>query len=165
MENKLEYILTLIHMDTKDVLKNPNLQRVVVNSKNSLITIFLETSNMFTLKTYLEFTKKMNSYFNTSIILKVKNLGDKSLYLDDYFKYFLPKYITYFKERLKINGENNNYVVVYNQGEFREINNYLEDINKELVNLGYNEITVYLDETERSNVQKLIHDNLDNLSV
>ena len=165
MENKLEYILTLIHMDTNEELKNAKLQRVVVNSKNSLITIFLETSNMFTLKTYLEFIEKMNSYFNTSIILKVKNLGDKSLYLDDYFKYFLPKYITYFKERLKINGENNNYVVVYNQGEFREINNYLEDINKELVNLGYNELTVYLDETERSNVQKLIHDNLDNLSV
>ena len=37
MENKLEYFLELIHMDKKEEFINTKLQRVIVNSKDSII--------------------------------------------------------------------------------------------------------------------------------
>ena len=164
MENKLEYFLELIHMDKKEEFINTKLQRVIVNSKDSIITIFLETTELIEPKLYFELKQKMENYFQSNIEIKINNLGDKSLYLDEYYKMFLPKYINYFQDRLKINGENNNYIVVYNQGELKQVNDYLKEINNHLTNLGFNPLTVYLDEEERVEIQKLIQDNLDNIN-
>ncbi len=164
MENKLEYFLELIHMDKKEEFINTKLQRVIVNSKDSIITIFLETTELIEPKLYFELKQKMENYFQSNIEIKINNLGDKSLYLDEYYKMFLPKYINYFQDRLKINGENNNYIVVYNQGELKQVNDYLKEINTHLTNLGFNPLTVYLDEEERVEIQKLIQDNLDNIN-
>ena len=164
MENKLEYFLELIHMDKKEEFINTKLQRVIVNSKDSIITIFLETTELIEPKLYFELKQKMENYFQSNVEIKINNLGDKSLYLDEYYKMFLPKYITYFQDRLKINGENNNYIVVYNQGELKQVNDYLKEINYHLTNLGFNHLTVYLDEEERVEIQKLIQDNLDNIN-
>src|SRR5574344_293585 len=104
MENKLEYFLELIHMDKKEEFINTKLQRVIVNSKDSIITIFLETTELIEPKLYFELKQKMKNYFQSNIEIKINNLGDKSLYLDEYYKMFLPKYINYFQDRLKING-------------------------------------------------------------
>lgn len=135
MENKLEYFLTLIHLDDIEEFKNTKLLRVIVNSKDSLITIFLETEIMISVNNYLKLKSQMESYFNSKVEIRINNLGDKSLYLEDYFKNFLPEYGKCFQDRLKINGDNNNYIVAYNQGEERELNNYLKSINTNLVNL------------------------------
>ena len=163
MENKLEYFLELIHMDKKEEFINTKLQRVIVNSKDSIITIFLETTELIEPKLYFELKQKMENYFQSNIEIKINNLGDKSLYLDEYYKMFLPKYINYFQDRLKINGENNNYIVVYNQGELKQVNDYLKEINSHLTNLGFNPLTVYLVEVERVEIQNLIQDNLVNI--
>ena len=123
MENKLEYFLTLIHLDNIEEFKNTKLLRVIVNNKDSLITIFLETERMISVDNYLKLKDQMENYFNSKVEIRINNLGDKSLYLEEYFKNFLPEYGKYFQDRLKINGDNNNYIVAYNQGEEREINN------------------------------------------
>ena len=165
MENKLEYFLTLIHLDDIEEFKNTKLLRVIVNNKDSLITIFLETEIMISVNNYLKLKSQMENYFNSKVEIRINNLGDKSLYLEDYFKNFLPEYGKYFQDRLKINGDNNNYIVAYNQGEERELNNYLKSINTNLVNLGYNPLTVFVDEENRANVRKMINDNLANIEV
>lgn len=165
MENKLEYFLTLIHLDDIEEFKNTKLLRVIVNNKDSLITIFLETEIMISVNNYLKLKSQMENYFNSKVEIRINNLGDKSLYLEDYFKNFLPEYGKYFQDRLKINGDNNNYIVAYNQGEERELNNYLKSININLVNLGYNPLTVFVDEENRVNVRKMINDNLANIEV
>ena len=121
MENKLEYFLTLIHLDNIEEFKNTKLLRVIVNNKDSLITIFLETERMISVDNYLKLKDQMENYFNSKVEIRINNLGDKSLYLEEYFKNFLPEYGKYFQDRLKINGDNNNYIVAYNQGEEREI--------------------------------------------
>ena len=54
MENKLEYFLELIHMDKKEEFINTKLQIVIVNSKDSIITIFLETTELIEPKLYFE---------------------------------------------------------------------------------------------------------------
>ena len=63
MENKLEYFLELIHMDKKEEFINTKLQRVIVNSKDSIITIFLETTELIEPKLYFELKQKMENYF------------------------------------------------------------------------------------------------------
>ena len=165
MENKLEYFLTLIHLDNIEEFKNTKLLRVIVNNKDSLITIFLETERMISVDNYLKLKDQMENYFNSKVEIRINNLGDKSLYLEEYFKNFLPEYGKYFQDRLKINGDNNNYIVAYNQGEEREINNYLKGINTNLVNLGYNPLTVFVDEENRANIRKMINENLTNIEV
>ena len=165
MENKLEYFLTLIHLDNIEEFKNTKLLRVIVNNKDSLITIFLETERMISVDNYLKLKDQMENYFNSKVEIRINNLGDKSLYLEEYFKKFLPEYGKYFQDRLKINGDNNNYIVAYNQGEEREINNYLKGINTNLVNLGYNPLTVFVDEENRANIRKMINENLTNIEV
>ncbi len=165
MENKLEYFLTLIHLDNIEEFKNAKLLRVIVNNKDSLITIFLETERMISVDNYLKLKDQMENYFNSKVEIRINNLGDKSLYLEEYFKNFLPEYGKYFQDRLKINGDNNNYIVAYNQGEEREINNYLKGINTNLVNLGYNPLTVFVDEENRANIRKMINENLTNIEV
>ena len=165
MENKLEYFLTLIHLDNIEEFKNTKLLRVIVNNKDSLITIFLETEIMISVDNYLKLKDQMENYFNSKVEIRINNLGDKSLYLEEYFKNFLPEYGKYFQDRLKINGDNNNYIVAYNQGEEREINNYLKGINTNLVNLGYNPLTVFVDEENRANIRKMINENLTNIEV
>ena len=165
MENKLEYFLTLIHLDNIEEFKNTKLLRVIVNNKDSLITIFLETERMISVDNYLKLKDQMENYFNSKVEIRINNLGDKSLYLEEYFKNFLPEYGKYFQDRLKINGDNNNYIVAYNQGEEREINNYLKGINTNLVNLGYNPLTIFVDEENRANIRKMINENLTNIEV
>ena len=64
MENKLEYFLTLIHLDNIEEFKNTKLLRVIVNNKDSLITIFLETERMISVDNYLKLKDQMENYFN-----------------------------------------------------------------------------------------------------
>ena len=120
---------------------------------------------MISVDNYLKLKDQMENYFNSKVEIRINNLGDKSLYLEEYFKNFLPEYGKYFQDRLKINGDNNNYIVAYNQGEEREINNYLKGINTNLVNLGYNPLTVFVDEENRANIRKMINENLTNIEV
>ncbi len=161
MESTFEKFLDTIHFDEekKEKYEKINLKRVTVNNKKNIITIYLSTEAMITLDDYLDLKKKIEEYFNCKTIIYIENLGDKSLYLNEYFKHFLPEYVGYFKDRLKINGSNNNYIVVFNRGEEKQINEYLNDINLQLEILGYNKLTIYLDEEEREEVQKLINED------
>ena len=167
MENKLEQFLNIIHMDINiiDNFKDVFLKKVVVSKQNDLIKIYLTTKLMITLKDYQELKTRTKEFFNSNILIYIENLGDKSLYLNDYYNYFLPKYITYFSDRLKINGEKNNYVVVYNHAEFNQLNEYLKDISENLENLGYNPITIYQDEDQRENVLTLINQEIKDIDI
>ena len=160
-ENKLEHFLDIIHMDKTNLeeLKNTVLKKVVVSRKNDYIAIYLSSQKMFPLNIYKELKTRIKEFFHSNILIYVENLGDKNLYLEDYFKYFLPSYVSYFENRLNINASNN-YIVVYNHGEFRQIDEYLNEINKNLEMLGYLPLTVYQNEGERENVLKLIQDEI-----
>ena len=167
MENKLLEFLQIIHMEC-DVIKkfqNVKLIKVIIKTKDSLIAIFLETNLMIPLDLYLELKTRLEEYFHSNILINIKNTGDKSLYLNDYFKYFLPKYVKYLDERLKINGNNNNYITVYNNAEYKQINEYLKEINDNLERIGYNQLSILEDENLRDNVLKIINDNKEKVEV
>jgi len=167
MESKLEHFLNIIHMDKtiQEKFRNILVKKVVVSKKNDYIAIFLSTNEMISLNNYLELKTRTLEFFNSNILIYIENLGDKSLYLEDYFKYFLPSYISYFSDRLKINGANNNYIVVYNHAEYMQIDEYLEEINKNLGMLGFNKLTIYEDELERESVKKLINENITDIDI
>jgi hypothetical protein len=120
---------------------------------------------MITFDDYQELKTRTHEFFNSHILIYIENFGDKSLYLNEYYNYFLPKYISYFKDRLKINGEKNNYIVVYNNAEYNQLNEYLNEINKNLQMIGYNEITIYQDEEQRENVLSMINENIKDINV
>ena len=73
MENKLEYFLTLIHLDNIEEFKNTKLLRVIVNNKDSLITIFLETERMISVDNYLKLKDQMENYFNSKVEIRINN--------------------------------------------------------------------------------------------
>ncbi len=162
---KLDYLLNTIHISNLDKFKNVKLQRVVVNSKDSVITIFLETNLMLDVDIYQELEQKLNDYFQTNVCLYINNLGDKSLYLEDYYHYFLKKSELYFRNRLKINGSNNNYIVVYNHAEYVQMANILKELNEKLERVGYKALEIYQDDEERSQIQKLIAEDIKNIDV
>ena len=96
MEDKLVNFLNIIHMD-KDIqeqFRGVLLKKVVVSKSQDYIAIFLSTNKMISIETYLELKTRTHDFFNSNISINIENNGDKSLYLDEYFKYFLPKYIT-----------------------------------------------------------------------
>ena len=163
MGEELEKLLETIHMDINDQLKYKDvfLKKVNVNNKNNLITLYLSTENMLPLEDYQRLETEFKKFFNSKVLIYIENLGNKSLYLDEYFKFFLPKYISYFENRLKINGSNNNYLVVYNHGEEKQLEEYLKEINENLVRVGYSPLTIYQDEDGRSEVAKLINEDIE----
>ena len=158
-DSKLENFLNIIHMEMREDLKDVFLKKVIVNKEKERIKVFLECSTMISLDSYLALKDSFESYFNSSVFLFIVNNGNRSLYLDEYFKYFLPSYIDYFQDRLKVNGENNNYVVVYNHGEQKQLEEYLEEINTKLKSVGYLEISILLDEESRKETVKQIADD------
>ena len=106
METTFEKFLDMIHMNQDKYTNYQDLKliKVKINSKKNLINLFLEASTMLDLESFKGLLEKTKEYFNSNVFINIKNLGDKSLYLEDYFKYFLPKYISYFNDRLKVNG-------------------------------------------------------------
>ena len=163
-DKKLEKLLNTIHIDI-DNYKTVLLDKVIINKKNNFIKVILSLNKMIDLNSYKEFYNKMKEYFNTDIYILIKNTGDKSLFLNDYFEYFLPYKINYLKDRLKINGNNNNYVIVYNKGEKENLEKCLEDINNKLNNVGYESINIFLDEEERTNIVKQIEAETNNIDL
>ena len=164
IDEKLEKLLQMIHIESNEY-KDVSLKKIIISKKNNLIKIYLVVKTMIKLETYLELNEKLKNYFNSNILIYIENTGDKSLYLQEYYEYFLPKYISYFKDRLKINGNNNNYIVIFNHGEENQLNIYFEDINNNLERLGYNKLNSYLDEEEGSNVLKQIKSEINNIDV
>ncbi len=162
METTFEKFLDMIHMNQDKYTNYQDLKliKVKINSKKNLINLFLEASTMLDLESFKGLLEKTKEYFNSNVFINIKNLGDKSLYLEDYFKYFLPKYISYFNDRLKVNGENNNYIVVYNHGEEVQLNEYLKEINTNLESLSYAPLYIFQDEYERIGVQSLINESI-----
>lgn len=161
MTNTLDKVLKIIHMDEDKIKNYENLElmKVKISNKKKLISLYLKTNKMIDLDSYIELEKKISEYFNSKVLINIENIGDKSLYLEDYYKYFLPKYIGYFIDRLKINS-GNNYIVVYNHGEEVQLNEYLENINANLERLGYNSLNIVHDEEERNNIQNLINEEI-----
>ena len=137
MEEMLEKFLNTIHMDEDKInnFQGFELIKVKINNKQNLINIFLKTDRMIDTENYKELEDRVKEYFNSKVLINIENTGDKSLYLEDYYKYFLPEYIGYFSDRLKVNGNNNNYIVVYNHGEETQLNEYLDLINNKMKQL------------------------------
>ena len=164
-DEKLEKLLTTIHMDNIKEFININLVKVVISKKKEEIKLYLKGNNMFSLECYKQLKTKMEEYFHSSVFIYFEIIKDKSLYLNDYYKYFLPKTISFFIDRLKINGNNNNYIVVYNQGEKQQIDTYLDNINNQLQKLGYEPLSVYLDLEEGKNILNQIKKETNNIEL
>ena len=114
----LEKFLNTIHMeDDINEYKDLELIKVKVSNKKNLVSLYLKTNEMINIESFKKLESGVSSYFNANTLINIENTGRKDLYLDDYYKYFLPKYISYFEDRLKVNGERNNYIVVFNHGE------------------------------------------------
>ena len=164
-DDKLEKILNTIHMDNIDEFSNITLKKVVISKKREEIKLVLAGNNIFSLDTYKLLKTKMEEYFHSSVFIYFENNKDKSLYLDEYYKYFLPKYISFFSDRLKINGNNNNYIVVYNSGEKKQLEEYLKDINNELNKLGFESLSIYLDEEEGNVILDQIKEETNHVDI
>ena len=164
-DDKLEKILNTIHMDNIDEFSNITLKKVVISKKREEIKLVLAGNNIFSLDTYKLLKTKMEEYFHSSVFIYFENNKDKSLYLDEYYKYFLPKYISFFSDRLKINGNNNNYIVVYNNGEKKQLEEYLKDINNELNKLGFESLSIYLDEEEGNVILDQIKEETNHVDI
>ncbi len=164
-DKKLEKFLNLIHIESLEEFKNVVLEKVIVSKKNNFIKVYLKVSEMISLESYLNLKTQIQEFFHSDSFIFINNIGDRSLYLKDYFEYFLPKYAVYFLDRLKINGNNNNYIVVFNRAEENQIKEYLESINDNLENLGYEKITIYLDELERKETIKKIEEEWENVEL
>ena len=164
-DDKLEKLLQMIHIDKLEEYNDLLLNKVIISKKNNLIKIYLTLENMININLYKELENKLKNYFNSNVEINIENKGLKSLYLKDYYEYFLPKYIDYFKDRLKVNGNNNNYIVIFNHGEEKQLNIYLKEINNNLKRLGYNELTVYLDEEERNVIREQIESDTNNVDI
>ena len=164
-DDKLEKILNTIHMDNIDEFSNIILKKVVISKKREEIKLVLSGNNIFSLDTYKLLKTKMEEYFHSSVFIYFENNKDKSLYLDEYYKYFLPKYISFFSDRLKINGNNNNYIVVYNSGEKKQLEEYLKDINNELNKLGFESLSIYLDEEEGNVILDQIKEETNHVDI
>ena len=105
---QLENFLTTIHFQGNlDKFKDISLKKVNVNTKKNIINIYLILKEMLPLEEYKNLEEQASLFFNSKVYINIENLGDKSLYLEDYFNYFLPITLKYFNERLKINGSNN----------------------------------------------------------
>ena len=164
-DDKLEKILNLIHMDNLNEFIDIKLKKVVISKKREEIKLFLIGNKMISLDNYKLLKTKMEEYFHSSVFIYFENKKDKSLYLNDYYNYYLPKYISFFSDRLKINGNNNNYVVVYNIGEKKQIEEYLKDINVNLQALGYEPIGVYLSEEEGREILNQIKEETNHVEI
>ena len=164
-DEKLINFLHLIHIDNIDSYKHLSLEKVVISKKKELIKMYLKGNNIFSLEDYLNLKTRMEEFFHSSVYIFFENLGDKSLYLKEYFNYFLPKQVSFLNERLKINGNNNNYIVVYNNGEKSQLDTYLEELNKKLVCLGYTPLYIYLDTEEGESILKKIQEETNEVNV
>ncbi|MBR3661129.1 MAG: PolC-type DNA polymerase III [Bacilli bacterium] len=162
---KLEKLLQMIHIDNVLAFKDLELEKVIISKKNNLIKLMLKTDTMIKLEDYIILKDQMKNYFNSNIQIFLENIGDKSLYLKDYYEYFLPNKISYFKDRLKINGNNNNYIVVFNNREEINLNEYLHEINEKLEMVGYNKVTSCLDEEAGKNILKQIENETNDIDV
>ncbi len=161
---QLENFLTTIHFQGNlDKFKDISLKKVNVNTKKNVINIYLILKEMLPLEEYKNLEEQASLFFNSKVYINIENLGDKSLYLEDYFNYFLPITLKYFNERLKINGSNNNFITVYNHGEYKQISEYLDEINNSLERLGYNKILIFEDDSKRENIVKLINEDIKNV--
>ena len=163
-DEKLEKLLQMIHKAPDEFL-SAILDKIIVSKQNNLIKIYLTLDSMIRLDTYIELNNKLKEYFNSNILIYIENTKDKSLYLSDYYEHFLPKCISYFKDRLKVNGNNNNYIVIFTHGEENGIKLYLDEINMNLERVGYNKISVYLDLDARNDVLKQIQEETNNIDV
>ncbi len=167
MENTMQKFLNTIYIskEEQEKYKNFTLKKVTVNNKQNTITLYLSTTVMFKVEDYQNLKTQIEKYFNSKVFIFVENTGDKSLYLEDFFKFFLPSYISYFADRLKINGENNNYIVVYNHGEIKQIEEYLKEININLERLGYNALTIYENVESRDEIVKMIDESINEIDI
>ena len=164
-DEKLEKFLNIIHMDNIEKYKNLFLKKVVISKKKEEIKLYLQGNSMISLDCYKKLKTQMEEFFHSKVFIYMENIGDKSLYLKDYYDFYLPKYISFFQNRLKINGNNNNYIVVYNQGEKRQIEEYLGEINEKLTSIGYEPLGVYLDEEERNVILKQIKEETEQIDI
>ena len=167
MESAIQKFLNTIHIEEseQEKYKDINLKKVTVSNKKNSIDIYLSTDIMLKPKDYEDFKKKIEEYFNTKVYIYIENTGDKSLYLEEYFKLFVPEFVGYLKDRLKINGSNNNYIVAYNHGEVKQIEEYLKEINFNLTKLGYEPLTIYEDDDSRDSVVKMINDSVSDIET
>ncbi len=167
MESAIQKFLNTIHIEESEQkkYKDINLKKVTVSNKKNSIDIYLSTDIMLKPKDYEDFKKKIEEYFNTKVYIYIENTGDKSLYLEEYYKLFVPEFVGYLKDRLKINGSNNNYIVAYNHGEVKQIEEYLKEINFNLTKLGYEPLTIYEDDDSRDSVVKMINDSVSDIET
>ncbi len=157
----LEKFLNTIHMeDDINEYKDLELIKVRVSNKKNLVSLYLKTNEMINIESFKKLENGVSTYFNANTLINIENTGRKDLYLEDYYKYFLPKYISYFEDRLKVNGERNNYIVVFNHGEEVQLQEYLDVINDRLTRLSYTPLFILHDEDERSSIQNEIEEDI-----
>ena len=162
---KLEKLLQTIHINNILDFKDTILKKVIISKKNNLIKLYLIMDSIFKVEVYVELKEKLENYFNSNVLIFIEILKNKSLYLKDYYEYFLPKYINYLSDRLKINGNNNNYIVIFNHGEENQLNMYLDVINESLTRIGFNKLGFYLDTEERKTILEQIKSETNNIKL
>ena len=156
----------------KEELENSKLEKIKCNKDKKNYCFYISNSDVLSIGSYIEFLDKLKKTFNTEEInvhFDIENKNEKLLI--EYFNYILDgisnnsPMIKMFKE-YKTNLDNDMIsLYVLNVAEKKKLEEYKEEIEKELKNIGYDvELNIEVDEEESLKVQEEIENSKINTS-
>ncbi len=170
MKNEIKVLLEKLNIDSQffNELENASIDKVVVYDDIDKIKLFLKNKSNISLPLYEMLSSSLKNFFGGKevyIYLLVEEVNNA--YFKDYFNKTISiireknPVIDIFSDRI-INENEKYYVEVINRAEERQVNLFIDDLNKIMAMFGYNpNIKTILNEEKRNDVQDRIKKNLD----
>ena len=156
MDKKLEELLNTISFPINDYsrLIGCSLNRVKVNKKQ--MTIILNSPSNLDLDLYIKLNECLDNFFSTKCLLGIIPNSIDNTKLRDYYNYVNKDIsLSFLSERLKSNY-NSFYIELNNSSEEHQTKDYVSVINEKLELMGFNKLQVFINEFNRSKVEKEI---------
>ena len=170
MKNEIKLIFDKLNIDKKFLieLEKASIEKVLVYDSIGKIKLILKNDTNISLELYKLLTSSLKTFFGGKDVYLYLNVD---LPNNEYFKDYFDEAVNLIKEKNPIieiftdrlvNHEEKYYVEVINKAEERQVNNFIDDLNKIMTMYGYNlNIKTVLNEDKRNDVVENIKKNLE----
>ena len=170
MNNEIKILLDKLNIDQKffSEVEHASIEKVLVYEEIGKIKLILKNDTNISIELYRSLTTSLKNFFGGKEVYLYLNVDNpNNNYFNDYFNETIEiikrknPIIDIFSDRL-ISKEEQYYVEVINKAEERQVNIFINDLNKIMEMFGYNlNIKTFLNEEKRNDVIETIKKNLE----